>query len=130
MSVFTIKCPVQTPDCIKTKKLPDQIKFVIYVLKTKCYFLQAFLSMSVQNMLHFLIPAVLSPIETHSAGQTVSLHQFFITLSMLFCIILFKYMVLKPYESVDKSINTNTDKSVGLCFFVHVHCMSFKEFRR
>ena len=33
------------------------------------------------------------PVEAHSAGQTVSLHQFLITPSMFFCIILFTYKV-------------------------------------
>ena len=79
----------------------------------------AFLSMSVQNMVAYVILVIVIfvlvynltinevavtlpdtscfiPNETHSAGQSVLLHQFFITPSMFFCIILFKYKVLKP----------------------------------
>ena len=52
---FQNKHPVQTPDCIKTKKWPDQQKFAIQVLKPKCYFLLAFLSVSFQNMVTYIV---------------------------------------------------------------------------
>ena len=133
---------MQTPDCIKTKKWPDEQKCSIYVLKPKCYVLLAFLSASVQDMAAYvMMPVVIFVLvcsltiseETVTFPDTSCFMPYWNALCWANCVItqifnnpkhgflhgfiLFKYKVLIPYKSADKSMKANTDKSLGLCYF-------------